>query len=106
MIKLIVKYVYRNYGVSIRALWKTYKFNGLDAIERNNAIIIAHPDSQLKIDEEGKMILNALLRLGESAFKTYGLKARILVNRGGIFAFVVNSQFTMAHLFTFVKEVS
>jgi acetyltransferase-like isoleucine patch superfamily enzyme len=83
MIKRIVKQVYKNYGVSIHALIKTFRFNYLNAIEHNNAILIAHPDSQLKIDEDGTIILLDILYLGKSPFESDGLSARILINRGG-----------------------
>ena len=83
MLKKIVKQVYRNYGANVRALWKTCRFNYLDAIEHSNAIIIAHPISQLRIDDGGEIVLNAPLYLGKSLFENDGLSARILVNRRG-----------------------
>ena len=80
----IVKEVYKNYGVSCRALGKTLMFNYLKAVEHNNAIILAYPESQLKIDEEGKIVLDAPMYLGRSAFTYDSLSARILINRGGV----------------------
>lgn len=74
MIKKIVKQVYKNYGASCCALWKTLKYNYLKAIEHNEAIILAHPDSQLRIDEDGKIVLNAPLYIGQSTFKHDGLR--------------------------------
>lgn len=83
MIKKIVKQVYKNYGASCRAFWKTFMFNYLKAVEHNNAIILAHSESQLRIDEDGKIVLNAPLRLGKSVFRHDNLAARILINREG-----------------------
>ena len=74
--------MYKNYGVSCSALGKTLMFNYLKAVEHNNAIILTHPESQLKIDEEGKIVLDAPMYLGRSVFTYDGLSARILINRG------------------------
>ena len=83
MIKKIVKQVYKNFGVSCCAFWKTLMFNHRKAVEHNNAIIVAHPNSQLRIDEDGKIVLDAHLYMGRSAFKKDSLSARMLINRGG-----------------------
>lgn len=93
MIKKIVKQVYKNYGVSCRAFGKTLLFNYLKAVEHNNAIIVAHPESQLRIDEDGKIVLDAPLYIGRSVFKYDGLSARILINERGIIQ--VLGQFVM-----------
>ena len=85
--------MYKNYGVSCRALGKTLMFNYLKAVEHNNAIILTHPESQLKIDEEGKIVLDAPMYLGRSVFTYDGLSARILINRGG--QIYVRGQFVM-----------
>ena len=68
MIKKIVKQVYKNYGASCCALWKTLIFNYRKAVEHNDAIILAHPDSQLRIDEDGRIILDAPLYFGKTTY--------------------------------------
>lgn len=83
MLNRIAKQVYKKYGANIRALVKTVRFNFLNAIEHNNAVLVAHPASQLRIDEGGSIILNAPLYLGEPIFKHECNSARIIINRGG-----------------------
>lgn len=83
MLKRIVKQVYKNYGVNFLALIKTFKYNLLDAVKHNNSIIVAHPKSLLRIDKEGKIILNAPLYFGKQIFKRENEGARILIYRGG-----------------------
>ena len=81
----IVKRVYKLYGFKVGALSKSIHYNlNNSVIHCNKALIIAHPQSQLRIDEGGKIWLADNLFLGNSPFDNDRLCPRILINSGGM----------------------
>ena len=86
MLKRIATQVYKNYGVNFLALIKTFKYNLLDAVKHNNSIIVAHPKSLLRIDKEGKIILNAPLYFVNKFLSERMKKRECLLIGGGAFA--------------------
>ena len=94
MIKYIIKQVYNVYGCRLTAFIKNLKYNYKKSIEhKNGAIVIAHPNSQIVIAKDGKIVLDNLFIFGLSSFQNDNLQARIRIDEAGLIQ--VSGIFTM-----------